>query len=146
MWQFHPVSSHAVLAFHGAHGDGVVIGALIAHYPNAAHWQQHGEALPDFVVQAICLHGLDHDGIRIAENLEAFPGDFSKYAHRQSGAGERLAPDNLLGQAQFKPELTHLVLEEAAQWLNQLKLHVLGQAAHVMMALDERGRVASNGH
>ncbi len=146
MWQFHPVSSHAVLAFHCAHGDGVVIGAFIAHYPNAAHWKQHGEALPDFVVQSALFHGLHHNGIRIFKYLEAFRSDFTEDAHRQSGAGERLSPDNFLGQAQFKPELTNLVLEEAAQWLNQLKLHVLGQAAHVMMALDERGRVASNGH
>ena len=51
-----------------------------------------------------------------------------------------------LRQAQFQAEQAHFVLEQAFQRLDQLKLHVLGQAADVVMALDHRRRIAGDGH
>ena len=72
--------------------------------------------------------------------------DFAQDAHGQAGAGERLAQDDFLGQAQFQPELPHFVLEQAFQRLDQFEFHFLGQAADVVMALDQRGRIAGDGH
>jgi len=40
------------------------------------------------------------------------------------------------------PICPDLVLEEFAQRLEQLQLHMLGQAAHVVVALDRGGRTA----
>ena len=69
--------------------------------------------------------------------------DFAEDAHGEAGAGERLAPDDFLGQAQFETELAHFVLEQTFQRLDQRELHVLGQPADVVMALDERGGIAA---
>ena len=52
------------------------------------------------------------------------------------GPGKRLALHDVLGQAQHAPELAHFVLEERAQRLDQLKVHLLGQAADVVMRFD----------
>ena len=71
---------------------------------------------------------------------------FAEDAHGQAGAGERLAQDNFLRQAEFEPELAHFVLEQAFQRLDELELHFLRQAADVVMALDERGGIAGDGH
>ena len=57
------------------------------------------------------------------------------------GPGERLTPHDLLGQAQLGAHLADLVLEQVAQRLHQLERHVLGQAAHVVVALDVRRRL-----
>ena len=57
-------------------------------------------------------------------------------AHRQAGTGERLALDDLGGQAELAPDRAHLVLEEEAQRLDQLELHIGGQAADVVVRLD----------
>jgi hypothetical protein len=43
------------------------------------------------------------------------------------------------------PTAPDFVLEQQPQRLNQLELHVLGQAADIVMALD-RGRRAHDGH
>ena len=43
------------------------------------------------------------------------------------------------GRPSSSPTLAHLVLEEAAQRLDQLELHVVGQPAHVVVALDLGG-------
>ena len=72
--------------------------------------------------------------------------DFAEDAHRQAGAGERLAQDDLARQAQFEAQLAHLVLEEALERLDQLEPHLLRQAADVVMALDHRRRIAADGH
>src|SRR6266511_873479 len=54
-------------------------------------------------------------------------------------AGERLALHHVLGQAQLGADPAHLVLEQQAQWLDQLEIHVVGEAADVVVALDGRG-------
>ena len=72
--------------------------------------------------------------------------DFAEDAHGQAGSGERLAPDDFLGQAQFQAEQADFVLEQAFQGFDELELHLFGQAADVVMALDERGGIAGDGH
>jgi hypothetical protein len=46
-----------------------------------------------------------------------------------------VAVDHLGGQAEFQADGAHLVLEQLAQRLDQLELHVLGQAADVVVDL-----------
>ena len=58
------------------------------------------------------------------------------------GPGERVAPDELLGQAELAAERAHLVLEQLAQRLDQLQVHALGQAADVVVRLDRHRRPA----
>ena len=48
-----------------------------------------------------------------------------------------MAADEVLGQSELGPDLAHLVLEEIAQRLEQLQVHALGQAADVVMRLDQ---------
>ena len=50
------------------------------------------------------------------------------------GPGNGMAADEVLGQAELPPDLPHLVLEELAQRLDELERHVLGKAAHVVVA------------
>ena len=56
------------------------------------------------------------------------------------GNGWRL--HHLVGQAQLGADGAHLVLEQVAQRLDQLELHVLGQAADVVVGLDAGGGAA----
>ena len=55
------------------------------------------------------------------------------------GPGERLAPDHPLGHAELLADAAHLVLEEQAQRLDELHLHVVGQPADVVVRLDRLG-------
>src|SRR5260221_9822926 len=64
LFRSHPVSRHAVLRFHGADGDGVIVSPFVAHHAHAAHRQQHGEALPDLVIKSVGLH-LDRKSTRL---------------------------------------------------------------------------------
>ncbi len=60
-------------------------------------------------------------------------------AHAQARAGERVAVDHVVGQAQLQADLAHFVLEQFAQRLDQFELHVLRQAADVVVRLDHVG-------
>ena len=51
------------------------------------------------------------------------------------GPGERLAPDQAVGQAELGGYHADLVLEEGAQRLDQVEVEVLGQAADVVVDL-----------
>ena len=61
------------------------------------------------------------------------------------GPGERLAPDEALGQAELGADGAHLVLEERPQRLDELELQVLGQPADVVVGLDRRRPGAAAG-
>ena len=65
-------------------------------------------------------------------------------ADAEARAGERLAPDDLLGQAERAADPAHLVLEELRQRLEQLEL-MRGQAADIVVALDQGRRVVADG-
>jgi hypothetical protein len=70
--------------------------------------------------------------------LGVTPGRGTRMARPGPGKGWRqsISP----GQAQGLAGGAHLVLEELAQRLDELELHALGQAAHVVVALDDRAR------
>ena len=78
--------------------------------------------------------------------MQFFRRHFAEAAHGEAGAGKRLAINDLLRQAEFESEQADFVLEQAFQRLDQLQLHVLRQAADVVMALDHRRRIAGDGH
>ena len=63
-------------------------------------------------------------------------GHLADDADGQARARERLPPDHVLRQAQLLTHHPHLVLEEHAQRLHQLEVHVVGQAADVVVRLD----------
>ena len=59
--------------------------------------------------------------------------DLAGDADGEAGAGERVAADEGVGQAEFAAERADLVLEEFAQRLDELHVHALGQAADVVV-------------
>ena len=58
------------------------------------------------------------------------------------GPGKGMAADEGRRQAQLAAERAHFVLEQFAQRLDQLQLHVLRQAADIVMDLDGDRRPA----
>ena len=63
-----PVGGHAVAAGDGPQGDDVGVGPLVAHDAHGLDRQQHGEGLPDLVVQVRAAHFLDEDGVGLAQD------------------------------------------------------------------------------
>ena len=120
----------------------VVVGAVVAHHADGAHRQQHREGLPDRVVEPGVADFLEIDRVGLAQDVAAFLGHLAGDADREAGAGEGMAADEHLGQAELAAELAHLVLEQLAQRLDQLHVHPLGQAADVVVALDRHRRPA----
>ena len=106
--------------------------------PTVFHRHQHREALPHLGVQVRGAHFFQHDGVGLAQGGQALAGDLAHDADGQARSGERLAADNGLGQAQLPAHLAALVLEQLSERLHQLKLHLLWQAAHIVVALDHR--------
>src|SRR5262249_49904108 len=78
--KFYPVGSHAVLRFDGAQGDGVIVGAFVAHHAYAANRKEDGEALPNLVIPTTRFHFLDDDGVGGAQDFATALGDFAKDA------------------------------------------------------------------
>jgi hypothetical protein len=49
-------------------------------------------------------------------------------------------------QTELHASLSHFVFKKLPERLDQLEIHFLGQAANVVMTLDERGRIAADRH
>ena len=63
----------------------------------------------------------EEDGVGLAENLQPLCRHLAQAADGQAGTGERVAPDQALGQAQLQAEAADLVLEQVAERLDQLE-------------------------
>ena len=82
---------------------------------------------------------LDDDRVGLLQDLDAARGVIVPMMRTaRPGPGERLAPHDLLGQAELLADRAHLVLEQVAQRLDELEVHVVGQAADVVVRLDVR--------
>ena len=79
------------------------------------------------------------DGIGLLKQGHLGGGDFADDADGQAWTGEGLAPDQCLGEAQLRSERANFVLEQVAQGFDELELQVVGQAADVVVALDDSG-------
>ncbi len=131
-----PVGSHRVLAGDGADGADLPVGAEVAHHADGADRQEDGEELPDRAAEPRRLDLVAHDRVGAAEGRQVWGGDVTEEAHREAGTGERLALDDLGGEAEFAPDRAHLVFEEEAQRLDQLELHIGRQPADIVVGLD----------
>ena len=97
-----PVGGHAVGARHGAERDDVLVGAIVAHHADAPHRQQHGERLPDLVVEIRFANLLEIDRVGAAQHVERRLVHGAEHANAKPGSGERMAADHLLGQARAR--------------------------------------------
>ena len=147
--QVGPVGRHGVGAGNGAQGYGVLVGALVAHYADAADsGEEHGAGLPNLVVERLAVfanvvvHVLDIYVVGVLQYAHFLARYVAEYAYGQAGAGEWVALDEAFGHAELVTYAAHLVLEEPLERLAQLQVHLLGQSAYVVVALDDHARNA----
>ena len=110
------------------------------------HRQQHREGLPDLIVEAGLADLVEIDRVGLAQDVELLAGDLAGHADGEARTRERMAAHERLRQAELAAEHADLVLEEFAQGLDELHVHALGQAAHIVVALDRHRRAAGEGH
>src|SRR5207253_11004822 len=58
-----PVGGHGVFGGDGAHGDGVAVGAEVAHHADGLGAGEHGEGLPEVAVEAGALDLVHNDPV-----------------------------------------------------------------------------------
>ena len=131
-----PGGRHAVGRVDGTQGHDVLVGALVAHDADAPDRQKHDAGLPYFVVEAVVAQALDEDVVGFLEDADFLGGDVAEDAHAQAGAGEGMAADEAVGDAEGAANAPHFVLEQQAQRLHELEVHLFGQATDVVVALD----------
>ncbi len=137
------LGGHEIRRGDGAQGDGVVVGALVAHDADTAHVGQRGKVLARALGHGQLVDLLTPDGVGILHDGDLLGGHIADDADGQARAGERLAGDKVLRQAQLTAGLTDFVLEQVTQRLDDfLKVNIVGQTADVVVALD-RGRFAA---
>ena len=90
---------------HGAQRADPVVGAAVAHHADGADREQHGEGLPDGVVEAGAAQLLEVDRVGLAQDVELLGGDLAGAADGEAGAGEGVAADEAVGQAELRPSV-----------------------------------------
>src|SRR5207237_4310324 len=83
----------------------------------------------------------EEDRVRAPERLETFAIDRSEHPHRETRAGERMPPENVLRDAELGADAADLILEEAPERLDDFERHDLGKPADVVMRLDASARL-----
>ncbi len=128
-----PAGGHEVDGLDRAQGDDVGVEAVVADHADRAHRQEDGEGLRDLVVEIRAAQLFDEDVVGLAQGLGIVPAYLAEDAHAEAGAGEGVAVDHLGGQAQLDADAAHFVLEQLAQRLDQPEVHVIRQAADVVV-------------
>ena len=78
--------------------------------------------------------------VRLFEYFEFFAGYFPEYPDSQSGPGKRMSGDKFFLYAERDAYPAHLILEERAQRLYHLELHLLWQASYIVVRFYRSGR------
>mmetsp|Transcript_5355 Transcript_5355/g.8426 ORF Transcript_5355/g.8426 Transcript_5355/m.8426 type:complete len:450 (-) Transcript_5355:1154-2503(-) len=137
------ICGHPIHGGDGAQRAGIVIGAPVAHHPHGLDRKDRDKGLPNLVVKPMLADLIDIDRIGLAQDVELGARNLAGTADREAGTGEGVSADKAGGQAQFAPQGADLVLEQLAQRLDQLHVHPLGQAAHIVVRFDrDRGPAA----
>ena len=135
-----PVGGHEVVRPDGPEGDGVIIRSPVAHDAHGAHIGEGGKILVGAVGELRGGHFLPEDGVGLPEKVQLGLRHLADDPDGKARTREGLAADEILGQPQLPAQLTDLVLEEHPQGLDDLpEVHVVGEAAHVVVALDDGG-------
>src|SRR6185503_3335978 len=124
----------------GAQRDDVLVRSIVAHHADAANRQQHGERLPDAVVQARLTNLLEVDRVRLSQHVQRLARYGTEHTNADSRSRKWVAANHLLRQSKLAAYVPHLVLEQLTQRLDELELHSWFEAAHVMMRLDRDRR------
>src|SRR4051794_36940970 len=104
------------------------VGAAVALHPDGAYaGQQHHPELPDVAVEPGTGELLAGDGVGLAKDVEPLAVDGADDPDREPGAGERVSPDDVGGQAELLADEAHLVLEQGPERLDELELEVVGE-------------------
>ena len=146
----HDVLHHAEVQLGHLGGDGIhgvdgpddnrpVEGTLAVDDAGGLDVGHYGEVLPDLALQAVLGEFLTEDGVGFPNGLQTVTGDGADTADAQTGAGEGLTVDHVVGQTKRLAYHADLVLVEQLHRLHQLKLQILGQAAYVVVGLDAVG-------
>lgn len=140
-----PAGGHEVDGLHGAQRYDVFVAAGVADDADGFDRQEDDEGLAGFVVEAGGVEFLDEDVVRQAQGVGVFFLYFAEDAHAQAGAGEGVAVDHVVGQAELEADFADFVFEQLAQGFDELELHVLGEAAHVVVGFDHMGAAGFGG-
>ena len=98
--------------------------------------RQHGERLPDAAIQPRRLDLINDDPVRFAQCVESLARHLAKDTNRKARTWEGLTQDDALRKSKLQANGAHFVLEERAERLNEFKLQVVREAAHVVVRLD----------
>lgn len=134
------LGGHEVAREDGSERDGMVVRPAVAHDADASHVRERGEVLAERLVDAGLGDLFAIDGVGLLHNLDLLRCDLADDADAETGAGERLTIDEMLGDAKLAAGLSHLILEQEAQRLdNLLEVDAVRQAADIVVALDDGG-------
>ena len=109
---------------------------MIAHHADGFDRQKHSKGLPDGIIKPRLADLVEIDRICLAQNIAAFLCDLARNANRKARPWKGMPPNKDIGQAQLAAQIADLILEQFAQWLDQLHVHPLGQTANIVMAFD----------
>src|SRR5205085_8741342 len=134
-----PVGGHRVLGGDGSDDDRVGVRALVALDTDRTNRREHREALPKLVVETRTADLIEQDRVSLPEGLEPLARDLADDPDREAGTGERMPPDHPLRQPELLADSAHLVLEQEAERLDELHVHLLRQTADAVVRLELGG-------
>ena len=121
-------------------GDGVVVSAAVAHDADRAQIGEGGEILAQVSGKAGFVNFFPVDGVSVLDDFDFFRGDFADDPDAEAGAREGLAADEAFGNAELAADFPDFVLKEEAQGFHDfLEVHMIRQAADVMVGFDDGG-------
>ena len=135
-----PVGGHEVCGGDRAESQSVVIGPAVTHNAHGTHVGEHREILVHGALQMGLSDLVPENEVCQAQSVQFVLRHLADDPDGKARARERLAHDQILRQAQLPTKLTDLVLEEHPQGFDDLlEVHIVRQAAHVVVALDDGG-------
>ena len=115
---------HGVNGIDSTDNDGISKGACVVLYADRFEIGNSGEILPNLSRKSVFVEFLTENSVRFTNKLKSLSCDCSEAANAETGAGERLTVNHVIGQTESFADNSDFVLEKEFQRFNKLKLKI----------------------
>ena len=120
-----------------ADDDGPVKGTLAIADAGGLEVGHDGEVLPDLALKTVFSEFLAQNRVALAHSLQTVARDRADAANAETGTGERLTVDHVVGKPQLLADHADFVFIEKFDRLDQFEVELFRKTADVVVGFDQ---------
>ena len=129
-------SGHRVDGINGTNDYRPVVASCVISYADRTEVGNSCEVLPYLACKSVFSKFVAENSVGQTYSFKTVTCDSAKTTYAESGTGERLTVNHIVGKSESCAASAYFVLEEHLEWLNKFKLKVIGKSADIVVRFN----------